>query len=312
MSEVRSAEKATTNIVDQSQSSVKSLWADFLALIKIGIINSNLITTFAGFWLALHFTNQNPLEHWGTFLLVMLGTALVIAGGCVINNYYDRDIDIDMGRTKSRPTITGTIPLPVILGLGIAFSVIGLLTLYATTIQAALFGFMGWFVYVVLYTMWSKRKYTINTVVGSFSGAAPPLIGWAAVDSTLHPAAFVLFLIMFIWQTPHFLALAIRKKDDYANAGVPMLPSVYGNEITKRQMVIYTACLLPLPLYFFQLGMVFIVFATLLNIGWFILGLYGFLMKDDQKWAKWMFIYSLNYLTLFFVGLVVATIPSFL
>ncbi|WP_017186010.1 heme o synthase [Alkalibacillus haloalkaliphilus] len=312
MSEPRSFGTTTTKIVDSPQTNLKTLWTDFLALIKIGIINSNLMTTFAGFWLALYFTNQSPLNHWQSFILVMLGTALVIAGGCVINNYYDRDIDFKMSRTKARPTITGTIPLPVILGLGATFTVIGLITLYFASPIAALFGFIGWGFYVLLYTMWSKRKYTINTVVGSFSGAAPPLIGWAAVDSTLHPAAFVLFLIMFLWQTPHFLALAIRKKDEYSKANIPMLPSVHGNGITKRQMFIYTICLLPLPFYFFSLGTAFIIFATLLNVGWLALAAYGFKMNDDDKWAKWMFIYSLNYLTLFFIGLVVATIPSFL
>ncbi|PKR78500.1 protoheme IX farnesyltransferase [Halalkalibacillus sediminis] len=312
MQEPRSLETTSSHFVDSSSVSVKSLWGDFLALIKIGIINSNLMTAFAGFWLALYFTDQLFFSHWDTFLLVMAGTALVIAGGCVINNYYDRDIDQNMSRTSKRPTITGTIPLSVILGMGISFSILGLILLYLTTPMAAVFGFIGWFVYVVLYTMWSKRKYTINTVVGSFSGAAPPLIGWAAIDSTLHPVAFVLFLIMFIWQTPHFLALAIMKRDEYAKAGIPMLPVVYGNGITKRQIMIYTICLMPLPYYFFSLGITFLIFATLLNIGWVALAVYGFKMKDDDKWARWMFIYSLNYLTLFFIGLIVATIPAFL
>ncbi|WP_188205672.1 heme o synthase [Alkalibacillus aidingensis] len=311
MSESRSF-STTSKVVDSPQTILKQVWTDFLALIKIGIINSNLMMTFVGFWLALYFTNQAPLSYWQEFLLVMVGTALVIAGGCVLNNYYDRDIDWNMSRTKKRPTITGTIPLSLILSLGIAFSIIGIILLYLTTPIAALFGFIGWFVYVVLYTMWSKRRYTINTVIGSFSGAAPPLIGWAAVDATLHPAAFVLFLIMFIWQTPHFLALAIRKKEEYGLVNIPMLPVVHGNAITKRQIVIYTVCLLPLPFYFFSLGTAFIVFASLLNLGWVILGFYGFYMKDDDKWAKWMFIYSLNYLTLLFFGFLIATIPSLL
>lgn len=225
--------------------------------------------------------------------------------------WYDRDIDHVMSRTKTRPTITGTIPLNVVIGMGVAFSIIGFMLLYLTTPMAAVYGFFGWFVYVVLYTMWSKRKYTINTVVGSFSGAAPPLIGWAAVDASLHPVAFVLFLVMFIWQTPHFLSLAIRKRDEYSKAGIPMLPVVYGNNITKRQILIYTICLLPLPFYFFSLGPIFLVFASLLNIGWLLIAIYGFKMKDDDRWAKWMFVYSLNYLTFFFVGLVVATLPIF-
>lgn len=184
-----------------------------------------------------------------------------------------------------------------------------MIILFFVSPVAAVFGFFGWFVYVFLYTMWSKRKYTINTVVGCFSGAAPPLIGWAAVDSTLHPVALVLFLIMFLWQIPHFLSLAIMKKEDYSIANVPMLPVVYGNKITKRQIFIYTICLLPLPFYFFSLGIIFMVFSTLLTLGWVILAFTGFRTKDDDKWAKRMFIYSLNYLTLFFIGIVIATIP---
>ncbi|GEL76013.1 heme o synthase [Tenuibacillus multivorans] len=309
MSEPRSIHSTLSDLDDRS-TNIKALWTDFLALIKIGIINSNLITTFAGFWLALYFTNQEFLSNWVTFLLVMLGTGLVIAGGCVINNWYDRDIDQVMSRTKNRPTITGTISLNVILALGFGFTVLGLLLLYLTTPIAALIAFIGWFAYVVMYTIWSKRRYTINTVIGSFSGAAPPLIGWAAVDQTLHPVAFVLFLVMFIWQTPHFLSLAIRKRKEYSEAGIPMLPVLYGNNITKRQILIYTICLLPLPFYFFSLGPIFVVFATLLNLGWLAIAFYGFKMKDDDKWAKWMFIYSLNYLTFFFVGLVLATIPA--
>ncbi|RPF56121.1 heme o synthase [Aquisalibacillus elongatus] len=306
MSEPRSIH-TTLSQLEQQSSSFKALWQDFMALIKIGIINSNLITAFAGYWLALYFNNQS--FSWSIFFLVMLGTAFLIAGGCVLNNWYDRDIDHAMSRTKKRPTITGSIPLNVILSLGVLFTVIGLGLLYLTTPLAAVFGFIGWFVYVVLYTVWSKRRYTINTVIGSFSGAAPPLIGWAAVDQALHPAAFVLFLVMFIWQTPHFLSLAIRKKEEYKQAGVPMLPVVYGNKITKRQILIYTVCLLPLPFYFFSLGTVFLIFATLLNLGWLAVAVYGFKMKDDDRWAKWMFIYSLNYLTFFFVALVVATLP---
>ena len=313
MNEPRTAQSSSSQLMDSTSSSgVKALWTDFFALIKIGIVNSNLMTAFAGFWLALFYTNQTFSGNWVAFVGMMVGTAFVIAGASVLNNYYDRDIDHLMSRTEKRATITGTIPLKVVLGMGIAFSAIGMITLYAVSPAAAFFGFFGWFVYVFLYTMWSKRKYTINTVIGCFSGAAPPLIGWAAVDSTLHPAAFVLFLVMFLWQIPHFLSLAMMKKEEYGKANVPMLPVVYGNGITKRQIFIYTICLLPLPFYFASLGTIFLVFSTLLTIGWVILAFKGFRTKDDTKWARKMFIYSLNYLTLFFIGLVIATIPSFI
>ncbi|UOQ46495.1 heme o synthase [Halobacillus salinarum] len=302
-------ETASSQVMSQSDVRKSSLLADIKSLIKVGIINSNLITAFAGFWLALHFTGASFFDKLGTFLLTMAGTALVIAGGCVINNWYDRDIDPIMTRTRQRPTVTGTIPMPVIKYSGIALSIIGFVLLLFTTLEAALFGAFGWFVYVVLYTMWSKRKYTINTVIGSFSGAVPPLIGWAAVEPGLRTEAFILFLIMFIWQTPHFLSLAMKKKDEYKEAGIPMLPVVHGFKMTKRQIVVYVACLLPLPVYLASLGSIFLIVSLLISLGWLILGLAGFIMKNDEKWATWMFVYSLNYMTIIFLMMVLVTLP---
>ncbi len=305
----------TTSILDpakeQPTETKTTLWADFLALIKIGIINSNLMTTFAGFWLALFYSNTTFFDHWQSLIFVLLGTGFVIAGGCVLNNYYDRDIDQKMSRTKKRPTVTGTLSNAQVLRIGIGFSILGAMFLLLTNVPAAVTGIFGWFVYVVLYTMWSKRRYTLNTIVGSFSGAVPPLIGWLAVDPTFHPVAFVFFLIMFIWQTPHFLALAMMKVKEYKAVGIPMLPVVHGFAITKRQILIYILCLLPLPFYLSSLGTIFMILATLLNVGWVVLSVRGFFMKDDMKWAKWMFIYSINYLTILSIAMVVATLPSF-
>ncbi|MRH41907.1 protoheme IX farnesyltransferase [Aquibacillus halophilus] len=303
--------ESTTQIIGNVGSKDRaSLWTDIKSLIKIGIINSNLMTAFAGFWLALYYSGLSFSNHWETFLIMMIGTALVIAGGCILNNYFDRDIDPIMSRTKKRPTVTGSIPLTYILLLGIISTVLGILLLMLTTIQAALLGVVGWFCYFVLYTVWSKRRYTINTAIGSLSGAVPPLIGWAAVDPNLHMAAIILFLIMFIWQTPHFLALAMKKCKEYKAAGIPMLPVVYGFAITKRQIVIYSACMLPLPFYLFSLGNTFLVIATILNIGWLALGISGFFTKNDLKWANWMFVYSLNYLMVLFLTMIVVTIPQ--
>ncbi|WP_404452473.1 heme o synthase [Virgibacillus necropolis] len=307
MNKVETTSSRMIGKVATSENKDMTLFADLKALIKVGIVNSNLITAIAGFWLALHFTNSSFVQNWDVFLLTMAGTALVIAGGCILNNWYDRDIDPVMSRTKTRPTVTGSIALNHVLILGISTTGIGLIFLLLTTVQAAVLGFFGWFTYVVLYTMWSKRRYTLNTVVGSFSGAMPPLIGWAAIDPNLHIVAFVLFLIMFIWQTPHFLALAMKKCEEYKAAGVPMLPVVHGFEFTKRQMVVYTACLLPLPFYLTQLGTTFVVIATLLNVGWLALGISGLFTKKDLKWANMMFIYSLNYLTILFLMMVVVT-----
>ncbi|MCT2538096.1 heme o synthase [Aquibacillus koreensis] len=304
-------ETTSSKMINKTDSSGRAtFWHDIKALIKVGIINSNVMTAFAGFWLALYFTNTSFSAHWDTFFITMAGTALVIAGACVLNNYYDRDIDPLMARTKTRATVTGSIPLSFILVLGIALSISGIILLLLTTVQAAIFGAIGWFAYFVLYTVWSKRRYTINTAIGSLSGAVPPLIGWAAVDPNLHIVAIIMFLTIFIWQTPHFLALAMKKCDDYKAAGIPMLPVVHGFPITKRQMVVYITCLLPLPFLLFSLGNVFIIIATILNVGWLTIGIKGFFVKDDLKWANIMFIYSLFYLTVYFLTMIIVTIPS--
>src|SRR5699024_1057561 len=141
---------------------------------------------------------------------LMLGSAFVIMGGSIMNNWYDVDIDPVMTRTKVRPTVTGNITLRTTLILGIVFSLIGHILLLFTTLTATIVAFIGWFTYVVLYTILSKRRYTLNTAVGSISGAVPPLIGRTAVDPNLHIIPVALFVMMFIWQTPHFLSLAMR------------------------------------------------------------------------------------------------------
>ncbi|WP_438822745.1 heme o synthase [Oceanobacillus alkalisoli] len=291
---------------------VKSLMQGVKALIKIGIVNSNLIPVIAGFWLAIYIYGLTFSEHVGTLIMTLIGSGLVIAGGAILNNWYDVDIDPKMSRTKSRPTVTGLFSLRAVLIAGIVTTVIGLgVLLLFTTVYAALFAFIGWFVYVVLYTMWTKRKYTLNTIVGCFSGAMPPLIGWYAIYPELHVVPVGLFLIMFIWQTPHFLALAMKKADEYKEAGVPMLPVVYGFNMTKRQIIVYVACLLPLPFLLSSLGTTFLVIATALNIGWFILAVTGLFIKDDLKWANRIFIYSLNYLVILFPMMIIVTLPIF-
>ncbi|MGL4819222.1 MAG: heme o synthase, partial [Bacilli bacterium] len=197
---------------------------ELFALTKIGIVNSNLITTFAGYWLALYFNGFAFTDYLAQLIAVMIGSSLVIAGSCAINNYIDRDIDPLMDRTRNRPTVTGRFSGRFAISLGITLIVIGTGLLFTTTTSAALLGLFGSFVYVVVYSLWSKRRYTLNTVIGSFSGAMPPIIGWASVDGNLHVVAWVLFMILFVWQPPHFLALAMRRVEEYRNAGIPMLP----------------------------------------------------------------------------------------
>lgn len=222
-------------------------WKNFLALIKVGIVYSNLITTFTGMWLAFYFSNLSFLGNLDIVLFTLAGSSLIIAGSCVINNFYDRDIDQLMQRTRTRPTVTGKIQPSQALWFGILLTALGFIMLLMTNLTAAAVGFVGVFTYVFLYTMWSKRRYTVNTIIGSVSGAVPPLIGWTAVQGSIGVEAWVLFLIMFIWQIPHFLALAIKKTEEYRAANIPMLPVVHGFEVTKRQIIIWIACLMPLP-----------------------------------------------------------------
>lgn len=288
-----------------SEANPTGTWKDFLTLAKMGIVMSNLITTFAGFWIALKVTESSLIANIPTALLTLLGSALVIAGGCSLNNYIDRDIDHLMERTHERPTVTGKIDANQVLWVGIILSAIGTLLLMFASLMAALLGVIGLFVYVIVYTMWLKRTHSINTVVGGISGAIPPLIGWAAVDPNLHMTAWHLFLIMFLWQPPHFLALAMKRCEEYRKAGIPMLPVVSGFKMTKRQMVVYVAALLPVSLYLYHFGMVYLIVAAVLGLGWLALGISGFFMKDDIKWARMMFVYSLNYLTIMFVVMII-------
>ena len=286
---------------------------DFLVLVKVGIVNSNLITAFAGIWLGLYFTDQSFLANLDIVLYGVIGTALIIAGAGSLNNYIDRDIDVFMERTKKRPTVTGKINPLKVLYMGLALVTTGLLILLMASPMAAFLGLIGVVAYVWLYTMWSKRRFVSNTVIGSISGAVPPLIGWAAVDPGLHPIAWGLFLLMFVWQPPHFYALAMKRTEEYRAAGIPMLPVVKGFKATKFHMLIWVILLFPIPFILKPIGVSFMVLATILNIGWLLITLKGFSFKkefskeEDLKWANKMFIYSLNYMTIAFVAMVIVS-----
>lgn len=284
-------------------------WKDFITLTKTGIVTSNFMTTFLGVWLAAKFTGFSLTENFMHVLLALLGTTLVIAGGTSLNNYIDRDIDEIMPRTQERPSVDGRIPPNQVLWVGFGLSVIGIALLLLTSVIAAVFGLVGLLFYVVLYSMWTKRTTSFNTAVGAVSGAMPPVIGWAAIDPQLHPVAWILFLILFFWQMPHFFAISMMRCDDYRAAGIPMLPVVAGFKATKRQMVLYVAALIPVSLLLFKLGIVYTIFAAGLGLGWLAVGLSGFKMKDDLKWAKRMFVYSLNYLTILVIVTILVTIP---
>ncbi|WP_338112876.1 heme o synthase [Oceanobacillus oncorhynchi] len=282
---------------------------DIKLLIKFNVLAANVLPVITGFVLAIYITNARFYNYWFLFILALIGSTFVMAGALIINNWFDADIDSKMERTKKRPTVTGHFTDKQVLTLGIGTTALGFILLLAVNLETTLYAFIGWFTYVVLYTMWSKRKYTLNTIIGSISGAVTPLIGWAVVDSAVHPVPLTIFLLLFIWQIPHTFAIAIKRSEEYRAAGVPMLPVVYGFEMTKRQMLVYITCLLPLPFLIAQLGVLFIVIAAILNVSWIILALAGFWMKDVRKWAQWNFLYSVNYLVIIFLLLILATFP---
>jgi len=282
-----------------------SAYKDFLALIKIGIVNSNMITVFTGLFLAMQLSGLNFLQNLDLLFFALGGSGLIIAGSAALNNLIDRDIDPIMSRTKLRPTVTGRFKASSVWALAFTFIVVGEVLLFSASVSAGLWGLAGIFSYVVLYSMWSKRKHVGNTVVGSISGAIPPLIGWAAVEPSLGMGAWALFLIMFIWQPPHFYALAMRRTDEYRAANIPMLPVVKGFARTKKSMLGWVLLLFPLPFLLTELGMGFIILASALNLGWLYLAIRGFKAKDDLKWATGMFVYSLNYMTILFVSIII-------
>ena len=289
----------------KTDSGATTVYQDFLALIKIGIVNSNMITVFTGFFFAMQLSSVKFLANLDLLIFVLLGSGLIVAGSAALNNLIDRDIDPVMTRTKARPTVTGRFNASAVLALALVFIIIGEVLLFSTSTAAGLWGLAGVFSYVVLYSMWSKRKYVSNTVVGSLSGAIPPLIGWAAVEPSLGAGAWALFLIMFIWQPPHFYALAMRRTEEYRAANIPMLPVVKGFKRTKKSMLGWVLLLFPLPLLLTELGIGFMILATVLNIGWLYLAIRGFKAKDDIKWATGMFVYSLNYMTILFVSIII-------
>ena len=214
---------------------------DYFALLKPRVMSLVIFTAFVGIVAApgtLH-----PLLAFVALLAIAVGAG---ASGA-LNMWYDADIDAKMKRTRSRPVPRGAILPGEALGFGatLAAGSVLALGLMVNWVAGALLAFTIFF-YVVIYTMWLKRWTPQNIVIGGAAGALPPMIGWAAVTGTIDPGAISLFLIIFMWTPPHFWALALFREDDYAAAGVPMLPNVSGPDETRKQILLYTLVLLPI------------------------------------------------------------------
>lgn len=292
-----------------SQPSSRVSFKELQQIIKMGLVQGNLIPAFAGAWLAIVMTNHSFLSSIPQILLMLIGSTLIMGGACALNNYYDQDIDKIMPSKQSRPTVNDRISDKHLLMLSFGMMLVGEACLFLLNVPSGVLGLFGIVGYVSYYSIWSKRHTTWNTVVGSFPGAVPPLIGWTAFDGQISLVAFALFLVVFCWQPIHFYALAIKRSDEYSLANIPMLPSVKGFKRTRVSMFIWLVFLLPLPFLLSSLGTTFVVLATLLNLGWIFIGLTTFKKNTDQtKWATKMFIYSLNYLVVFFALVVVISL----
>ena len=278
--------------------SKRELWAQ---AVKTGIIKSNLIPMIAALMLALYTYELNFIEHIPKIIYAVLGSAAVIAAAGSFNNVYDRDIDTIMPRTKLRPTVTGELSIKKVLTVAFLLLIAGTALLILASPLAGLLGFLGVFFYVVPYTMWTKRHTIWNTEVGSISGAMPPLIGWAAVAPDLwHPAAWALFAIMVIWQMPHFYAIAIRKREDYAAANIPMLPVVKGQRRTYIQSNIYLVLLILSSFLFLPLSLGLTIVAFILGVIWLGMSITASRKEEQKKWANKMFVYSLIHMMVIF------------
>lgn len=281
----------------------------YYQLTKPRIILLLLITTAGGMWVAAK-GQVDPV-----LLLVTLLSGACSAGAAnTINCLYDRDIDYIMERTRHRPLPSGRVQPAHALAFAIALTIISftLLAIFANFLAASL-AMSGIVFYVLIYTHWLKRHSTQNIVIGGAAGAIPPLVGWAAVTGDLSWAAWVLFAIIFFWTPPHFWALALMIRDDYAKVGVPMLPVVKGNEPTAVQIFVYTVLLIPITLLLVYplhvMGAVYAAIALLLG-GIFVQKAWKLMqLPHDLQVARSVFKYSIFYLMLLCAGMGLDSLP---
>jgi len=263
----------------------------YYRLTKPGIIYGNALTAASGFLLA---------SRWhikvGLFLATLAGISLVIASACVINNFIDRHIDQQMARTRQRALVSGQISGQNALIYASVLGVAGfsLLALYTNLLTVAI-GLIGFLDYVVLYSI-AKRRSVQGTVIGSISGATPIVAGYTAVTGRFDSGALVLFMIMVLWQMPHFYAIAMYRFKDYSNAHLPVLPVKKGMYQTKRQILSYIAAFTistSLLTAFGYTGYTYLVVMLSVGLVWFLKGLQGFKTSQSEQWARQMFFLSL-------------------
>ena len=292
----------TTVTVQRSQSILRA----YVALTKPRIISLLVFTALGGMFVASRGAPDPLLT-----VFVLFGGALAAGGANALNHYLDRDIDQLMRRTATRPVASGSIAPVNAMWFGIALNVFafGILAWLVNPLSAVL-TLSATLFYVFIYTMALKRSTPQNIVIGGAAGAIPPMVGWVAVTGTLDLPALYMFAIVFFWTPPHFWALSLLIKDDYSEAGVPMLPVVVGVSETKRSILLYTILLTALTAMFFTtraVGWVYFVGALALGIG-FIWSAYRLMRRPGIEGAKSTYLYSLAYLALLFMLMMIDSV----
>jgi protoheme IX farnesyltransferase len=288
-------------------SSLERAWRDYVALTKPRIMSLLLITGFCGM-----IAGARGWPGTGLAIAAMTGLALACGGASALNHVLDRDIDPLMGeRTASRPVASGRVPPSRALEFGLALLALSFVLLAsAVNVLTAVLALVGGLFYVIVYTRWLKRSTPQNIVIGGAAGAVPPLVGWAAATGQVGWAALILFAIVFVWTPPHFWALALLIKENYANARVPMLPVVRGERATARQIVLYSLALVAvtlLPWGWGGAGPFYVVCA--LGLGAVFVWLAERLRRETTpRRAMLLFHYSLLYLALLFAALALDTV----
>jgi protoheme IX farnesyltransferase len=282
-------------------SPARQLVSDYVELTKPKVQSLLLFTTVTTMLVA----GDPSLQ---LIVLTCVGGYLSAGGAGAVNHWFDRDIDAAMARTADRPVPSGRVSPRAALTYGVVLCALSFL-LMATTINllAATLSLAGFAGYVGVYTIWLKRRTPQNIVIGGAAGAVPPLVGWAATTGSVSWMAVYLFAIVFFWTPPHFWALSLLMKDEYAKVGVPMLPVVRGEDETRRQILLYTVLLYAvtqLPFCAGSMGAIYLVASLVLGI-MFITGAVLLSRRADRATALKLYLFSLAYLALLFGAMVV-------
>lgn len=264
----------------------------FIQITKPGIIFGNVLSVAGGFFLA----SKGHVD-FALFLAVVIGTSLVVASGCVFNNCIDRDIDHKMERTKNRVMVQGGMSLTLALVYATLLGVAGFSLLYVQANPLSAFcALIGFVVYVGFYSLWLKRKSVHGTLVGSLSGAMPPVIGYCAVSNSFDLAAVTLLVMFSLWQMPHSFAIAIFRFKDYSAANIPVLPVARGILAAKKQIVLYVLAFLLATLMLTlggYAGLGYLAVAAAMGLYWLYMAWGGYKAEDDSKWARKVFGFSI-------------------